>query len=108
LSGGLIVADELNDGKDAHQATVASIINEARNRRGLTRRHVAKEVGTTEEIVELIESGVKLIDIVELRNYCQALGVSLSDIVAELEEKCQPALKNDRPSASNSDPPLAI
>lgn len=81
------MASELNDDKDTHRATVASILKDARNRRGLTRRHVAKELETTEQIVELIESGVKQIDIVELRNYCQVLGTRLSDIVAELEEK---------------------
>lgn len=81
------MASKLNDDKDAHRATIASILKNARNRRGLTRRQVAKEMETTEQIVELIESGIKQIDIVELHSYCRALGTRLSDIVAELEVK---------------------
>lgn len=61
----------------------------ARKAAGLTQEQVADHLGQTQSFVSKCERGERRIDIVELRAFCQALGISLADFVQQLETAIQ-------------------
>lgn len=52
---------------------------------GLTQDQVAERLGQTQSFVSKCELGERRIDIIELRSFCQALGLTLVDFVRDLE-----------------------
>jgi transcriptional regulator with XRE-family HTH domain len=58
----------------------------ARKRAGVTQAEVATRIGQTQSFVSKCERGERRIDIVELRHFCRALGISLVDFVKRLNE----------------------
>lgn len=61
----------------------------ARKAARLTQEQVADRLGQTQSFVSKCERGERRIDIVELRAFCQALGISLADFVQQLETAIQ-------------------
>lgn len=57
----------------------------ARKRAGLTQEQLAKRLNATQSFVSKCERGERRLDIIELRNWCSALRLSLPSFVAELE-----------------------
>ena len=72
-----------------HHTILAAYLGKTRNHAGLTVPQVAKRMGTTELSVKDWESGRRRMDIVELRAYCAALGISLFEFVEGLEATLQ-------------------
>lgn len=56
---------------------------------GLTQEQVAESLGQTQSFVSKCERGERRIDIVELSAFCQAIGISLSVFVEQLETAMQ-------------------
>ena len=69
----------------ARYAVFLKMLRKAREDAGLTQIHLARKIGETQTFVSKCERGERRIDVVELRTLCGALGVSLSQFVAELE-----------------------
>ncbi len=69
------------------QAAFLTLLREIRQEAGLRQRDLAERIGLPQSFISKCESGERRLDIVELRAFCAALGVSLSDFVDRLEKK---------------------
>ena len=64
-----------------------------REKAGLTQTQLGKRLGnTSQSFISKCERGERRIDFVELREICQALGISLSDFVVAFEEELRDTL----------------
>jgi transcriptional regulator with XRE-family HTH domain len=66
-------------------ATFLKVLRSSRQRAGLTQEDVAARIGETQSFVSKVERGERRIDIVELRVFCQAFGVTLKHFVDAFE-----------------------
>ncbi len=74
--------------KSIHSAPYAvflRVFRATRERAGLPQEEVAKRIGETQTFVSKCERGERRIDVVELRTFCRAFGLSLAQFVAALE-----------------------
>ena len=65
--------------------SVLRLLREAREKAGLTQVDLAAKVGRTQSFVSKVERGERRLDIIELRTFCQAIGMTLGAFVACLE-----------------------
>lgn len=61
-------------------------LRSARRRAGMTQQQLAEATGQTQSFVSKCERGERRVDVVELGRFCTALGLSLSEFAAELEQ----------------------
>lgn len=61
----------------------------ARKRAGLTQEQLAERLGATQSFVSKCERGERRLDIVELREWCRALGVSFATFVAKFDRTAE-------------------
>jgi len=74
--------------KSIHSACYAiflRVFRETRIQAGLTQTQLAQRIGETQTFVSKCERGGRRVDVVELRTFCQAFGLSLNQFVAALE-----------------------
>jgi transcriptional regulator with XRE-family HTH domain len=71
------------------QAILLQLLRESRQEAGLRQQDVADIIKEPQSFVSKYESGERRLDILELREICQALGVSLADFAAQLEASLQ-------------------
>jgi ribosome-binding protein aMBF1 (putative translation factor) len=74
--------------KSIHSASYAvflKVLRATRERAGLSQEEVARRIGEKQTFVSKCERGERRIDVVELRTFCRAFGVSLSQFVADME-----------------------
>ncbi len=74
--------------KSIHSTQYAAFLKafqQARRRAGLTQADLAKRVGESQSFISKCERGERRIDVVELRAFCRAFGVSLTQFVASFE-----------------------
>ena len=69
----------------AHYAVFLNVLREARERAGLTQVQLARKIGETQTFVSKCERGERRIDVVELRTFCQAFGLTMNQFIAALE-----------------------
>jgi transcriptional regulator with XRE-family HTH domain len=69
----------------AEQRVLSGLLRSYRERAGLRQADVAERLGLPQSFVSKYESGERRLDLIELRQVCQALGVSLSDFVVAFE-----------------------
>jgi transcriptional regulator with XRE-family HTH domain len=62
-------------------------LREARRPAGLTQIALAERIGETQSFVSKCERGERRIDIIELRTFCAALGISLKVFETTLERR---------------------
>jgi len=60
-------------------------LRQARKRAGLTQQHIAEKLETTQSVISKCERGERRIDVVELREFCKAMGVPLREFIESLE-----------------------
>ena len=70
----------------AQYKTFLKVLRNTRQRVGLTQTELAEEIGKTQTYVSKCERGERRIDVLELRTFCAALGLSMKQFVAKLEE----------------------
>ena len=63
------------------------VLREARHRAGLTQIDLAKCIGETQSFVSKCERGERRIDVIELRAFCAAFGISLKNFEGTLERR---------------------
>lgn len=69
-----------------HRDTLLRLLRQARSDKGLTQTDLARRLGRPQNFVSLYERGVRRLDILELREVCKALSVSLATFVRRLEK----------------------
>jgi len=65
---------------------VAALLRAVRSESGLTQAAVAQRLEVPQSFVSKYESGERRLDLVELRQICRALGISLGDFVRRFEK----------------------
>lgn len=68
-------------------AIFLELLIDVRLRAGFTQSQLGKELPFEQPGISKIERGERRIDIVELRMFCEKIGITLSAFVAELEER---------------------
>lgn len=63
------------------------LLKEMRQKQGVTQVELAEKLGVPQSFVSKYESGERQLDILELRQICQSIGVSFDNFVHQLEEK---------------------
>ena len=63
------------------------LLKEMRQKRGVRQVELAEKLGVPQSFVSKYESGERQLDILELRQICQLIGISLDNFVRQLEEK---------------------
>ena len=61
------------------------LLREKRVDAGLRQSELARRLGQPQSFVSKYESGERRLDVLELRQICQALGITLVDFVTDLE-----------------------
>jgi transcriptional regulator with XRE-family HTH domain len=67
-------------------AVFLKVLRESRARAGITQTQLAEKLGETQTFVSKCERGERRIDVIELRAFCRAMGLSLRQFVAALEK----------------------
>ncbi len=66
---------------------LAAIFRELREAAGQTQTQFAKRLGRGQTYVSNVELGIKRLDLIEVRDYCMALGVPLGALVTQWERR---------------------
>lgn len=64
-----------------------TLLREVRADAGLTQAELADKLGVPQSVVSKYESGERRLDILELREICRGLNLSLLDFVRRLEKE---------------------
>jgi transcriptional regulator with XRE-family HTH domain len=67
------------------QEQLQNLLRQARIDASLTQSDLAKRLGQPQSFVSKYESGERALDLVELRRICNAVGVSVLDLVRKWE-----------------------
>jgi transcriptional regulator with XRE-family HTH domain len=67
------------------QEKLQKLLQSSREKAGLTQVELATKLKRPQSFVSKYESGERRLDLVELRDICQALGVSLTEFVRKFE-----------------------
>ena len=62
-------------------------LKSTRKEAGLSQENVAKRVGRTQSFVSKCERGERRIDIIELRDFCWAIGVDFRQFVSAIDKE---------------------
>jgi len=66
-------------------AVVLRLLRQDRERSGLTQVELARKLELTQSQISKVERGESRLDILQLRSFCRAHGVTLADFVLRLE-----------------------
>lgn len=68
------------------QIVLQNLLRQIRLEAGLRQSDLAERLGKPQPFVSRFESGEKLLDLPELRQVCQALGLTLTEFVCRYED----------------------
>lgn len=77
---------------------LAALLRQLREEAGLVQTALAERLGRNQTYVSNVELAIRRLDVVELRDYCAALGIGLSDLIEQWEAGLEPAPKSKRRS----------
>lgn len=66
-------------------AVFLNLLREARKNAAVTQEKLAERIGNTQSFVSKCERGERRLDIVEVRAFCEAIGVSFSKFAREFD-----------------------
>jgi transcriptional regulator with XRE-family HTH domain len=69
------------------EAKLQALLREVRTEAGIRQTDLAERLGQTQSFVSKYESGERRLDILELRDVCEALGLPLAEFVERLEDR---------------------
>lgn len=69
-----------------HQTNLQDLLRRVRLKDGLRQQDLAKRLRMPQSFVSKYESGERRLDLVEIRQICKAIGMSLADFVQMFEE----------------------
>jgi transcriptional regulator with XRE-family HTH domain len=64
-----------------------SILKRHRKEAGLTQVQCSKELGRPQSFMSDVESGSRRLDIVQIRDLCRVIGITLIDLIGEFEKR---------------------
>ena len=70
----------------AEKKRFLSLVRRMRLDAGLRQADLARKLGEPQSFVSRYESGDRRLDVLELRQICVVLGISLADFIKQLEE----------------------
>lgn len=73
----------------ADYRTLCKLLQVARERAGVTQVELAARLRETQSEISKFERGERRLDVVQLRWWCNALGLKFRDFVAEFEAACE-------------------
>lgn len=73
--------------ENRHRAKLLLLLKEIRQKHGITQVELADKLGVPQSFVSKYESGERQLDILELRQICQFIGISFDNFIRQLEEK---------------------
>jgi len=73
----------------SQQKALLSLLREVRSDAGLRQVDLAERLGQPQPYVSRYESGERRLDILELRQVCDAVGITLEEFVARLEKRLE-------------------
>jgi len=73
----------------SQQNALLSLLREIRSDAGLRQVDLAEKLGQPQPYVSRYESGERRLDILELRQVCDAVGIKLEEFVARLEKRLE-------------------
>lgn len=77
---------------------LAALLRGLREGAGLVQAGLAERLGRNQTFVSNVELGIRRLDLVELRDYCQSLGIGLTELIEQWELRLRPAPKSRRPA----------
>ena len=80
---------------EKEQAILRELLRELRLNLGIKQADLAEKAGFNQSIVSKYESGERRLDIIELRNICKVLGITLTDFSSRLENKIKIEMGNE-------------
>lgn len=75
------------DSIPGHREKLQALLREIRREAGLRQIDVAERLHEHQSFVSKYESGERRLDLIELREVCQVLGIRLGDLVRRFEDK---------------------
>jgi transcriptional regulator with XRE-family HTH domain len=63
------------------------LLKEIRQKRGIRQTELAKQLDVPQSFISKYEAGDRHLDILELRQICQIIGISLDEFIHQMEEK---------------------
>ena len=73
--------------KKAYQRQIQKLLKEVRLKAGLRQKDVARTLGAPQSFVSKYESGEQILDVAQLIDVCDALGISLVELMRKMEEE---------------------
>lgn len=61
-------------------------LRKAREKRGITQAQLAEKLNQTQSFISKVERSERRLDIVELRAFCRAIGISFSSFIGEIDK----------------------
>lgn len=74
----------------AEYAKFLKLLKQTRVDHGITQLELADKLGETQSFVSKCERGERRLDVVELRRWCEALGVSFEEFAKKITEGSSP------------------
>lgn len=71
----------------AEHLELAALLRQAREDAGIVQAVLAERLDRNQSYVSNVELGIRRLDLVELRDYCEGLGLDLRDLVERWESK---------------------
>lgn len=71
----------------AEYRILCRLLREKRESAGLTQVDIAERLDETQSYVSKCERGDRRVDLVQLRHFCKAIGITLAEFVAEFERR---------------------
>jgi transcriptional regulator with XRE-family HTH domain len=72
-------------------AVLLSLLKKHRKAAGLTQVQCSKALDRPQSFMSDVESGTRRLDIVQLRDLCEVLGIGLQELIAEFEKSLSAA-----------------
>lgn len=71
--------------EDLQRQRLCSLLRQMRIDAGLRQSDIAEQLGKPQSFVSKYESGARRLDLIELRNLCAVLGITIEKLVKRLE-----------------------
>jgi transcriptional regulator with XRE-family HTH domain len=76
---------------EVQRANLYTLLKKIRQDKGIRQVELAEKLGLPQSFVSKYESGDRRLDVLELRQVCNAIGISLQEFIRELEKSLNEA-----------------
>ena len=72
--------------RDSERKKLLELLKRIRQDKGIRQVELAEKLGVPQSFISKYESGDRRLDILELRQVCKAVGITLQELIRKLEE----------------------